>query len=129
MADAKPGNAAPAKKAATGAYTPASVSPNRRSRRSYTIRLWAVRHSRFLEWFYHRFADVFLLLHPLWKAIGYNRVEAPVTFIERNVKGLLFDCRMCGQCALSSTGMSLPDELPKAAAQRPVRRRSRQRQL
>lgn len=113
MADAKPGNAAPAKKAATGAYTPSGVSPNRRSRRSYTIRLWAVRHSRFFEWFYHRFADVFLLLHPLWKAIGYNRVEAPITFIERNVKGLLFDCRMCGQCALSSTGMSCPMNCPK----------------
>lgn len=113
MADAKPGNAAPAKKAATGAYTPSGVSPNRRSRRSYTIRLWAVRHSRFFEWFYHQFADVFLLLHPLWKVIGYSRVEAPITFIERNVKGLLFDCRMCGQCALSSTGMSCPMNCPK----------------
>ena len=72
MSDLKPaekpakGNAAPAKKATTGAYTPSGVSPNRRARRSYTIRLWAVRHSRFLEWFYHRFADAFLLLHPLW---------------------------------------------------------------
>jgi len=113
MADAKPGNAAPAKKATTGAFTPAGVSPNRRARRSYTIRLWAVRHSRFFEWFYHRFANVFLLLHPLWKAIGYSRVETPITFIERNVKGLLFDCRMCGQCALSSTGMSCPMNCPK----------------
>jgi hypothetical protein len=115
MADAvqKPGNAAPAAKAATGAYTPAGVSPNRRARRKYTVRLWAVRHSRFLEWFYRRFADAFLLLHPLWKAIGYGRVERPITFIERYVKGFLFDCRMCGQCALSSTGMSCPMNCPK----------------
>lgn len=119
MSDLKPaekpvkGNAAPAKKATTGAYTPSGVSPNRRARRSYTIRLWAVRHSRFLEWFYHRFADAFLLLHPLWKALGYNRVETPITFVERNVKGLLFDCRMCGQCVLSSTGMSCPMNCPK----------------
>ena len=119
MADTAPvtssakGNAAAGKKAATGAYTPASVSPNRRGQRNYTIRLWAVRHSRFLEWFYHRFADVFLLLHPLWKAFGYNRVERPITFVERNVKGLLFDCRMCGQCILSSTGMSCPMNCPK----------------
>ena len=113
MADPKPGNAASAKKAATGAYTPSSVSPNRRGQRSYTIRLWAIRHSRFFEWFYHRFARVFLLLHPLWKAIGYARVEAPVTFVERHVKGLLFDCRMCGQCVLSSTGMSCPMNCPK----------------
>jgi hypothetical protein len=29
------------------------------------------------------------------------------------VKGLLFDCRMCGQCILSSTGMSCPMNCPK----------------
>ena len=109
----KVGNAAPGAKAASGAYTPSGVSPNRRGSRNYTIRLWAVRHSRFLEWFYNRFASAFLLLHPLWKAIGYGRVERPVTFVERNVKGLLFDCRMCGQCVLSSTGMSCPMNCPK----------------
>jgi hypothetical protein len=115
MADAvqKPGNAAAGAKAASGTYTPAGVSPNRRARRKYTVRLWAVRHSRFFEWFYRRFADAFLLLHPLWKALGYDRVERPITFIERNVKGFLFDCRMCGQCALSSTGMSCPMNCPK----------------
>ncbi|WP_077960895.1 methylenetetrahydrofolate reductase C-terminal domain-containing protein [Ensifer adhaerens] len=121
MADAKPpgepkimkGNAAPGAKAATGAYTPTGVSPSRRSRHKYTVRLWAVRNSRFLEWFYNRFADLFLLLHPLWNAIGYGRVERPVTFVERHVKGFLFDCRMCGQCALSSTGMSCPMNCPK----------------
>lgn len=119
MADGKPapgpmpGNATPAAKAATGAYTPGGVSPNRRARRSYTIRLWSVRHSRFLEWFYGRFANAFLVLHPLWNKLGYARVERPVTFIERNVKGLLFDCRMCGQCVLSSTGMSCPMNCPK----------------
>src|SRR3546814_6845286 len=77
------------------------------------MRLWSVRHSRLLEWFYARFASTFLLLHPLWKAIGYARVEAPVTSVERQVKGLLFDCRMCGQCILSSTGMSCPMNCPK----------------
>ena len=30
------------------------------------------------------------------------------------VKGLLFDCRMCGQCVLSSTGMSCPMNCPKS---------------
>ncbi|MGV8936959.1 MAG: methylenetetrahydrofolate reductase C-terminal domain-containing protein [Allorhizobium sp.] len=113
MADAKPGNAKAAAKAASGAYTPANVSPNRRARRSYTIRLWAVRHARLLEWFYAHFAHGFLALHPLWRALGYQRVEPPVTFVERQVKGLLFDCRMCGQCVLSSTGMSCPMNCPK----------------
>ena len=107
----------PAKKAASKppstAYKPADVSPSRRARRRYTIRLWSVRHSRSLEWFYARFADTFLLLHPLWNKIGYARAERPVKFVEKHVKGLLFDCRMCGQCALSSTGMSCPMNCPK----------------
>ncbi|OLP61553.1 methylenetetrahydrofolate reductase [Xaviernesmea oryzae] len=107
------GNAAAGAKATTGAYTPAAVSPNRRDQRRYTIRLWAVRHARLLETVYHRFARFFLLLHPLWKAIGYQRAEAPVTAVERRVKGVLFDCRMCGQCILSSTGMSCPMNCPK----------------
>ena len=72
-----------------------------------------MRNSRFLEWFYRNFANAFLFLHPVWKKLGYNRVETPVTFVERNVKGLLFDCRMCGQCVLSSTGMSCPMNCPK----------------
>lgn len=95
------------------AYKPADVSPQRRVQRRYTMRLWSVRHARFLEWFYARFADVFLALHPFWKAVGYHRAEKPVTFVEKRVKGLMFDCRMCGQCILSSTGMSCPMNCPK----------------
>ncbi|WP_159586624.1 methylenetetrahydrofolate reductase C-terminal domain-containing protein [Chelativorans xinjiangense] len=95
------------------AYKPADVSPQRRVQRRYTMRLWSVRHSRFLEWFYARFADVFLTLHPVWNAIGYRRAEKPVKFVERHVKGFMFDCRMCGQCILSSTGMSCPMNCPK----------------
>ena len=68
-------------------YKPADVSPQRRVQRSYTVRLWSVRHSRFLSGSTRSFADVFLLLHPLWKGIGYGRVEAPVKFVERRVKG------------------------------------------
>ena len=95
------------------AYRPADVSPQRRVQRRYTMRLWSVRHARFLEWFYARFADVFLALHPVWQKIGYSRAEKPVKFVERRVKGLMFDCRMCGQCILSSTGMSCPMNCPK----------------
>lgn len=94
-------------------FQPANVSPDRRKQRRFTIRLWVVRNARFFEWFYEKFANLFLFLHPLWKAVGYHRAEKPVTFVERHVKGLLFDCRMCGQCALSSTGMSCPMNCPK----------------
>ena len=46
--------------------------------------------------------------------IGYARLETPVAAVERSVKGLLFDCQMCGQCVLSSTGMSCPMNCPKS---------------
>ena len=95
------------------AYVPSGVSAVGRQKRSYTIRLWSIRHSRSLEWFYDKFARFFLLLHPLWNKLGYSRVEGPIKAIESRVKGLMFDCRMCGQCVLSSTGMSCPMNCPK----------------
>lgn len=112
----RPGNSpkALARKAATqAAYHPAHQTATRRLRKTYTVRLWAVRHSRFFEWFYNHFANLFLKMHPFWNLVGYKRAEAPVKFIEKQVKGILFDCRMCGQCALSSTGMSCPMNCPK----------------
>src|SRR5215831_2189236 len=63
--------------------------------------------------FYRAFETVLVAMHPLFKLIGYERLERPVAAVERGVKGLLFDCRMCGQCILSSTGMSCPMNCPK----------------
>jgi hypothetical protein len=79
----------------------------------YAVRRWSVRHARGMEILYALAERVLVLLHPLWKRIGYERMESPMALLERGVKGLLFDCRMCGQCALSSTGMSCPMNCPK----------------
>ena len=79
----------------------------------YALRRWSVRHARGLEIFYQGFERAVVALHPLWKAIGYQRLEKPVAVVEKVVKGLLFDCQMCGQCALSSTGMSCSMNCPK----------------
>ena len=51
---------------------------------------------------------------PVFRRIGYERLEAPVAAVEKVIKGTLFDCQMCGQCALSSTGMSCPMNCPKS---------------
>lgn len=96
------------------AYVPEGTSTVRRVAAKYSIRLWCVRNARFLEWLYNTFAEMLLRLHPIWNAIGYTRVERPMKFVERNVKGFMFDCRMCGQCVLSSTGMSCPMNCPKS---------------
>ena len=79
----------------------------------YAVRQWSVRHARGLNSFYRAFEATLTRLHPLLRAVGYERLERPVAAVERQVKGLLFDCKMCGQCVLSSTGMSCPMNCPK----------------
>ncbi len=79
----------------------------------YAVRKWSVRHARLFERIYEWFEPLLVRLHPFWNWVGYSRIERPVSFIEKNLKGFLFDCRMCGQCALSSTGMSCPMNCPK----------------
>jgi hypothetical protein len=63
---------------------------------------------------YEIFEDTLVRLDPLLSTLGYERLERPVAAVERAVKGFLFDCHMCGQCVLSSTGMSCPMNCPKA---------------
>jgi hypothetical protein len=79
----------------------------------YALRQWSVRHARGLNAFYKGFESALVALAPLWRLIGYERLDRPVAAVERVVKGTLFDCRMCGQCILSSTGMSCPMNCPK----------------
>jgi hypothetical protein len=80
----------------------------------YAVRLWSVRHAGPLERLYNALAGAGVILRPLMELIGYGRLEAPVAAIERGVKGLMFDCRMCGTCVLGSTGLSCPMNCPKS---------------
>lgn len=79
----------------------------------YAVRRWSVRHAGGLEAFYQSFERAFVALHPLWQKIGYARLEKPVALLEKMAKGFFFDCQMCGQCALSATGMSCAMNCPK----------------
>jgi hypothetical protein len=79
----------------------------------YAVRQWSVRHARGMNAFYRNFEALLLRLHPMFRAIGYERLERPVAAVEKVIKKTLFDCRMCGQCVLSSTGMSCPMNCPK----------------
>ena len=79
----------------------------------YAVRRWSVRHARGMEIFYALVERFFVTMHPVWSRLGYARLEKPVAGVEKMVKGFLFDCQMCGQCALSSTGMSCPMNCPK----------------
>ncbi len=80
----------------------------------YKVRRWATRHARFFELLYGGFEWLLLSLHPLFRRIGYARLEKPVVVVEKAVKRFLFDTQMCGSCTLGATGMSCPMNCPKS---------------
>ena len=80
----------------------------------YKVRQWSVTHSRKLEALYRNFEPVLMRLHPLLKTLGYGRLEKPVRVLEKAIKGVMFDCQMCGKCLLGTTGMSCPMNCPKS---------------
>ena len=94
------------------AFEPRGKKPPRAS--SFRLRFWSVRHAGFLQRVYDAIQRAVIAASPLLSRIGYQRLEAPVAFAERHIKGALFDCRMCGDCILSSTGMSCPMNCPKS---------------
>ncbi|MGH7185436.1 MAG: methylenetetrahydrofolate reductase C-terminal domain-containing protein, partial [Pseudomonadota bacterium] len=79
----------------------------------YAVRLWSVRHSRLLEGVYKIVERILVILDPVLRRVGHSRLERPVAAIEKGIKGLLFDCQMCGMCVLSATGMSCSMNCPK----------------
>lgn len=79
----------------------------------YAMRRWSVRQARLLDRLYGAFERILVAADPVFSFVGYERLERPVAVVERMLKSFLFDCRMCGQCALSKTGMSCPMNCPK----------------
>ena len=79
----------------------------------YALRKWSVTHAKSFDTVYKVLEKALVILDPVWQKIGYERLEKPITFVEKNIKGFLFDCQMCGQCVLHETGMSCPMNCPK----------------
>jgi 5,10-methylenetetrahydrofolate reductase len=82
-------------------------------RRRWTVRQWSVRNSRMLEAVYNGFAHALEGLAPVARALPQRALETAFAATESRVKGVLFDCRMCGQCSLSATGLSCAMNCPK----------------
>lgn len=79
----------------------------------YTRRRWSVRHARWLRALYAVFEAVLKLFSPLFRLIGYERLDKPFAAVEKVTKGFIFDSQNCGQCILSFTGLSCPMNCPK----------------
>lgn len=74
---------------------------------------WIKNRTRFLEHAYHWTHAVFLRLYPLGKRFAPGFSEKLVIWGEKTIKGYVFNCQMCGQCILHSTGMTCPMTCPK----------------
>lgn len=74
----------------------------------YPVRLWSVRHAHSLSKIYEFLSYLAPALTPIATILGADRTAALLRPIERKAKGFLFDCKMCGQCVLSATGMACP---------------------
>jgi methylenetetrahydrofolate reductase (NADH) len=77
------------------------------------LRHWSVRHAFGLLRLYDECMLVVLSLRRVLQSLGPHRFERLVLPVERAAKHILFDCKMCGQCVLSSTGMACPTNCQK----------------
>jgi hypothetical protein len=74
---------------------------------------WLRDYPRFLENIYQSFERKFYRFAKVIDKVGYERVDRLIRVPEKISKKLLFDCRMCGQCTLHTTGMTCPMTCPK----------------
>ena len=77
------------------------------------LRHWSVQHAVGLKRVYDFTVALTAPFRPLMRALGRDKFDKLAQPIEKISKGLFFDCKMCGQCALSSTGMSCPTNCAK----------------
>ena len=77
------------------------------------MRHWSVRNARWLKALYGGVERLLVLLDPLWRRIGYERLDKPFAAVEKVTKGLLLDSQNCGQCIVGFTGLSCPMNCPK----------------
>lgn len=74
---------------------------------------WLKDRPAFLEDVYALFQRVFRTVYPPMKRVAPRSSEGLITWAEEVGKGYLFNCQMCGQCILHSTGMTCPMTCPK----------------
>lgn len=79
----------------------------------YRMRSWSVRHARWLKILYAAFEAVLRTLNPLFRLVGYERLDKPFATVEKATKGFMLDSQNCGQCIVGFTGLSCPMNCPK----------------
>ena len=78
-----------------------------------SLRRWSVRHARGLRRLYAFGEAVAAAFSPLARLLPRAWLTVVIRPVERVAKETVFDCHMCGQCALLRTGMACPMNCPK----------------
>ena len=79
----------------------------------YRMRSWSVRNARWLKRAYASLETLLVWLSPVFRRIGYERLDKPFVAVEKMTKGVLLDSQNCGQCIVGFTGLSCPMNCPK----------------
>ena len=74
---------------------------------------WLKNHPRLLEIAYDGSKSLLKQLYPLMKRANPGATKKFMVWSEKASKGYAFNCQMCGQCILHSTGMTCPMNCPK----------------
>ncbi len=74
---------------------------------------WLKDHPRLLEAAYVASKRMIALGYPLARRLAPRLGERAMVRSEELLKGYAFNCQMCGQCILHSTGMTCPMNCPK----------------
>lgn len=74
---------------------------------------WIKNHPRVLERAYVASKRVVTKAYPAMKRINPRLAKRLMIIGEQATKRYLFNCQMCGQCILHSTGMTCPMNCPK----------------
>ena len=74
---------------------------------------WLKNHPALLEKVYDGSKATLKALYPALNWISPTFTEKFMIWNEEVVKGYIFNCQMCGQCILHSTGMTCPMNCPK----------------
>ena len=74
---------------------------------------WLKDHPRLLEALYAVTERVLRAIWPFLKRVSPVGSARLLLWVEKPAKEILFNCQMCGQCILHSTGMTCPMNCPK----------------
>ena len=74
---------------------------------------WIKDHPALLEVLYDLVRRAIVRIYPLMSRLARRPSERLMGWGERVFKGWIFNCQMCGQCILHSTGMTCPMNCPK----------------